>query len=168
MSDLFHKAASSLRHSNILLDVGAGIRPQAIATADRIICVEPFAPYADKLEDMGLQVIRNTANEALEPITHVDTIIALDVIEHMTEIDGKRFIRLCKEKADQVVIFTPLGFMPQEGDAWGMGGDEWQKHRSGWIPEDFNGWTIFKDEHFHDGRGGAFFAIWQRPEAVAA
>lgn len=165
MSALFQKAASSLRHSKILLDVGAGIRPQSIAKADQHICVEPYGPYADKLEDDGYQVIRKIANEALQDVVHVDTIVALDVIEHMTEIDGKRFLRLCKEKADQIVIFTPLGFVEQHGDAWGMGGDYWQEHRSGWIPEDFKGWTIFEDKDFHAGRCGAFFAIWQREAA---
>lgn len=162
---MFDEAASLLKSGGIVLDIGAGIRPQTLVKADRHICVEPFEPYVEKLEEMGYQIIPKTANDALEPISHVDTIVALDVIEHMTETDGKRFLRLCKEKADQIVIFTPLGFIEQEGDAWGMGGDEWQKHRSGWIPEDFKGWQILKDEAFHGDRGGAFFAIWQREVA---
>ncbi len=54
-------------------------------------------------------------------------------------------------------MFTPLGFTEQdapenEKDPWGHGGGfEWQRHRSGWTPEDFpaeQGWTVFVCKDF--------------------
>jgi len=43
-------------------------------------------------------------------------------------------------------------------DPWGMGGTEWQRHRSGWSPEEFpegDGWTVIACRDFHkvDGYG---------------
>ncbi len=37
----------------------------------------------------------------------------------------------------QVVLYTPYGFVEQTHDEWGLGGEEWQTHRSGWLPKDF-------------------------------
>ena len=67
--------------------------------------------------------------------------------------------------------------MPQEPNAdgldqWGMSGAEWQKHRSGWFPNDFpleNGWTVIASKVFHVEHAyrrelktpfGAMWCIW--------
>jgi len=71
------------------------------------------------------------------------------------------------------VLFTPLGYMPQEvhageSDGWNLGGGERQEHKSGWYPEDFPGWNILLCEHLHsiDHKGqpidppyGGFYAF---------
>lgn len=162
MKPLFRSAAACVSHGGVLLDIGAGIRPQKIVRADSHVCVEPFAPYADHLEAIGYTVKRCRARDALNASETVDHIVMLDVIEHMERQDGEAVLRLAQEKARQVVVFTPLGFVAQEGDAWGMGGDDWQRHRSGWLPEDFPGWTVLVDPSFHASKkAGAFFAIWK-------
>jgi hypothetical protein len=166
---LFQQAAHLVRPCGTLLDIGCGIRPQNLVTCERHTCVEPHFEYADALEQNGFAVIRSEANDAIkEGAERFDTIVALDVIEHMTREDGERFIELAKGNAkQQVVIFTPLGFMPQDGgdatDPWGMQGQEWQQHRSGWTPYDFIGWKIVTDPAFHHRNGvtyGAFFAVY--------
>ncbi len=82
-------------------------------------------------------------------------IYLLDAIEHMTRPAGELVLKLAKALGPkQIVVFTPKGFLPQEGDAWGLGGEEWQRHRSGWKPEDFPGWYI--EEYM----GMQFFAVW--------
>jgi hypothetical protein len=75
---------------------------------------------------------------------------------------------------EQIVIFTPLGFMPrhmesEEADGWGLSGSTVQQHRSGWTPEDFNPtWSFHICSQFHgvnfkgeklEETYGAFFAI---------
>ena len=75
-----------------------------------------------------------------------------DVIEHIDRETGLKVLPALKRIApQQIVIFTPLGYTwiniptKMSQDQWGMGGAEWQKHRSGWHPEDFptaDGWTI--------------------------
>ena len=63
------------------------------------------------------------------------------MIEHMDKPDAPRVIELAQRAATrQVVIYTPLGFMEQTTDAWGLGGDYWETHRSGWLPEELGDW----------------------------
>ncbi len=95
-----------------------------------------------------------TALEALTELEeNVDSIVMLDVIEHMEKTVGKTVLKLAEEKAkSQVVIYTPFGFKPQEGDAWGLNGHEWQRHRSGWTPDEFPDWRVVSDR-------SSFFAI---------
>jgi hypothetical protein len=138
--------------------VGAGIRPQPFFVAKTHICVEPHHEYANWLWDHGYQVLRATALEVLRWHARVDAIFMLDVIEHMSRLDGEAVLAMARDRAPLVVIYTPLGFReqsygPGEKDAWGMHGAEWQTHRSGWEPGDFPGATILAD---HD----AFFAIF--------
>lgn len=165
---LFRQAAGWLKPADVLLDVGAGIRPQNLVPCARHICAEPCAEYADALQHAGFEVIRARATEALALTGPVDTIVALDVIEHMERAEGEVFLQAAMQRAaHQVVIFTPLGFMPQHGgddvDPWGLQGQHWQQHRSGWLPEDFIGWRVIVDPKFHSKHNfGAFFAIWTR------
>lgn len=138
-----------------VLDIGAGIRPmQWYVPGIFFICVEPYDAYADILEANGYSVIRQTAIQALQSTLVCDAIYLLDVLEHMHKNEGIEVIELAKKKArKQIVIFTPKGFVQQTKDAWNMGGEYWQTHRSGWLPGEFPGWDIsFYDE--------GFFAIW--------
>jgi hypothetical protein len=150
------------RRVDSLVDIGPGIRPQQLVSAQSLLCVEPHGAYAEYLVQRNYRVLQADALRALGFISSVDTITALDVIEHMTRVEGEEFVRRALEVASQqVIVFTPLGYLPQPPvDAWRMGGGEWQEHRSGWTPADFPGWRIVKLPGFHPGGHGAFFAIW--------
>jgi hypothetical protein len=143
-----------------VMDIGAGLRPVGWYKPARHICVDPHPPYVAKLADAGYTVYRMTAREALTSriIERVDAIYLLDVIEHMTREEGEDAVwEAVAYGAKQVVISTPNGFLAQEGDAWGLGGEEWQKHRSGWTPTDFPGWEI---SHYDNGHlQGGFTAV---------
>ena len=138
-----------------VLDIGAGIRPMQWYVPDNfLICVEPHDPYADILEDAGYIVVRQTAIVALQSAMVFEAVYLLDVLEHMHKVEGMEVIELAKEKATkQVIIFTPKGFTEQTEDVWNLGGEYWQKHRSGWLPGEFPGWAI---SYFDTG----FFAVW--------
>ncbi len=128
---------------DVVADIGAGIRPMQWYQPKRHICVEPYPPYREKLEQCGYETVGATAIEFLGTCKPIEAIYMLDVIEHMHKDDGWRAIGLALEKATvQVVLFTPKGFLKQDEDGWGMGGDHWQKHRSGWLPGEFEGWRI--------------------------
>lgn len=169
---LFQLAAKHVRPCEVLLDVGAGIRPQRMIECKQHVCIEPHGEYADVLQESGFTVVRATGVQALDRWKgQVDTIIAIDVLEHMAREEGERFVLLAKAKArQQVVLFTPLGFFPQDGgdkvDPWGLQGQHWQKHRSGWLPKEFPGWTCLVDKKFNSG-AGAFFAIWDADRVAA-
>ena len=140
-----------------VLDIGAGIRPMGWFKPKQHICVEPFEPYAAQLRAAGYWVWGMTAVEAL-CLAHggppIDAVYLLDVIEHMPRATGERALWAARAlKPAQIVVSTPNGFLAQQGDAWGMGGEYWQEHRSGWTPADFPGWTISLYDNGHP-RGG--------------
>lgn len=138
-----------------VLDIGAGLRPMPWYAPKRHICVEPHPPYAERLRAAGYEVWETTALNALRDLEpgEFDAVYLLDVVEHMQRADGAEVLLFARKlRPKQIVVFTPNGFLPQENDAWGLGGEYWQKHRSGWTPGDFPGWTI---EHY---MGMQFFA----------
>lgn len=130
---------------NVILDIGAGIRPINWFTPKAHICVEPHSPYADCLEEAGYWVWRTTALGALSRANHgeFDAIYMLDVIEHMERAEGEEVLALAIALAPkQIVVSSPDGFLHQDWDLWKMGGEHWQTHRSAWTPADFPGWAI--------------------------
>ncbi len=170
-----------------LLDIGCAFRPQDFIAAQVHICCEPCEEYMDRLliETAGsakFVYLKSDLEESskLFPAASVDTVLLVDVIEHAEREQGLASLeRLKRVVRKQIALFTPIGFMPQEShadgvDPWGMGGTEWQRHRSGWSPDDFppgDGWTVVACRDFHqvDGYGrpllapfGAMWAIWNR------
>ena len=167
----------------VILDIGCGIRPQKIIQPVVHICCEPFEQYISYLQR---EVVPNTNydfillkakwEDIIEviPPGSVDTVFLIDVIEHLNKESGLKLLKPTEKMARrQVVIFTPLGFFPQEHpdgkDAWGFDGGSWQTHRSGWYPEDFDWtWDIFACKNYHkidnmhnelEEPVGAFWAI---------
>lgn len=157
---LFHTALSLYKPAKRLADIGCGIRPQNIFPADLTIYVEPYSEYADWLDAHGFHpLVRQTAETFLSKTSPLDCVVLFDVIEHMEKDEGKRALKFAREKAKQVFVFTPHGFQENEGndkdgkDAWGLGGIEMQRHKSGWYREDFEGWSVFDD-------GESILAVW--------
>jgi hypothetical protein len=186
-SELISTASEAMLEASTLLDIGCAFRPQKILVPKIHICCEPFHEYMDRLiaETAGdshfvyLQLNIEQTCDAF-PDRSVDTAFLGDVIEHIDrDISARCLTKLKSIVRRQIILFTPIGFMPQdpsEGNAdidqWGMHGVEWQKHRSGWTPDDFpesDGWLVIACRDFHqdDGYGraleepfGAMWAIW--------
>jgi Methyltransferase domain len=173
-----------LEPARVVVDVGPGIRPQTILSPEIHVCVEPYRPYVAKLreitgDDPHFVFLTATWDRVLPlmPDDSVDSVVALDVIEHLERRQGKKLLAEARRIArQQVIIFTPLGFYDQSysedraTDAWGMEGVYWQTHRSGWTPDDFSeDWHIVACSDFHtvnedqvplDEPFGAFWAIY--------
>jgi hypothetical protein len=187
---LIPTATARLLQSKIVLDIGCGIQPQRLVRPEVHICCEPFMQYVERLQelvrlepDRNFVVLNATWDQAVQvfPPKSVDTVILHDVIEHLEKEDALRLLQATEPLARrQIVVFTPLGFMPQHHpdgkDAWGLDGGHWQEHRSGWQPEDFDdSWDLFVTKVFHltDVHGnvletpfGALWAIKTFPEAL--
>ena len=129
-----------------VLDIGAGLRPMCWYTPKLHFCIEPYKLYVERLAYAGYRVIERTALQFLSGSCLLyEAIYLLDVIEHMDKEEGEEVIKLAIGLATkQVVIFTPHGFMQQTEDAWGLGGDYWQTHRSGWLPGEFPDWHTYR------------------------
>lgn len=186
---LLTTAASQLQQVNVILDIGCGIIPQSLVKPIVHICVEPFHQYIYELQKKTMNsvdrtwiILKTTWAETIKilPERSVDTVFLLDVIEHLDKEEAKELLRATEAIArKQIVIFTPLGFLPQNHpdgkDAWGFEGGYWQEHKSGWEPEDFDdSYNICASKVFHNfdnmGRAfdkpfGAFWAIKNIPEA---
>lgn len=186
---LLAAALARMKPADTVLDIGCGINPQSYVHPFLHICCEPSAEYVAKLRE-GLRerqdriwvVLNLDWRGAVEhiPAGSVDSIFLVDVIEHLEKEPARELLQKTVALAPkQVILFTPLGFMPQHHedgrDAWGLGGAAWQEHRSGWTPEDFDeAWeaVVCKDFHQADNLNrplkepfGAFWAVWTNPKA---
>lgn len=120
-TELQGRIAALIRDAGLVLDVGCGIRPQQFVTPDFLICVEPHPEYVDilrgNLAGADAAVIASDARTALAalPDRPADTIFLLDVIEHLEKTEGRDLIAHAERVTrQQIVVFTPLGFLPQE------------------------------------------------------
>lgn len=181
-ADLITAVELEVKETEVIADIGCGIVPVSYFRPMLHIMVEPWSEYSDVLshryaDDKSIIILKVGALEALKAFAEnsVDSIFLIDVIEHLEKDDGIQVISECERVArEQIVVFTPLGFMPQSvqsgtSDAWGLNGLSVQEHRSGWYPSDFgSSWLsyICKEYHKLDYKGdqldkpyGAFFAI---------
>jgi len=173
-----------------VLDVGCGINPQEYLRPVVHICCEPFHQYVERLQqivsartDRIYVLMEASWDEVVRifPPSSVDTVFLVDVVEHLEKEEGRRLLSQTEHIARrQLVVFTPLGYMPQHHsdgkDAWGLDGAAWQEHRSGWLPEEFDeSWQVLACNDFHsaDNMGrrlekpfGAFWAARTRPESA--
>jgi len=139
-----------VKQTDTVLDIWSWIRPQNIIKPITHICCEPYKEYSDMLlskmkRDSNLVVLNIGWQEAVQifPANSVDTVILLDVIEHLEKEEWLKLLeKTIKIARKQVIIFTPYWFLPQEvpvwmKDAWWLDWAEWQNHKSWWLPKDF-------------------------------
>lgn len=181
-TDLLAAVERAIKETDVVMDIGCGIVPMNYFRPKLHLLVEPWKEYSDILAyryagDKSVVILRTGALEALQLLgdNSVDSIFLLDVIEHMEKEVGRQVLREAERVArEQIVVFTPLGFMPQhmEGaaaDGWGLGGTTVQEHLSGWEPSDFGSeWDFYINKTFHtvdykreplDQVYGAFYAV---------
>ena len=114
-----------MKSVEIVLDIGCGIMPQNYIKPLVHICCEPYREYVDHLQqkiaaldtrDRSYVVLNMGWQDAVRffPAKSVDTVFLVDVIEHLEKAEGQRLLAATEAIArSQVVVFTPLGFMPQ-------------------------------------------------------
>jgi len=160
--DIFAKLPRTKR----LVDVGCGVRPFPLP-CDEHICIDPHPEYLVHLRywqpfDRKVTFIDGDATALADQPREDTTVLLLDVIEHIDKENGL-LIRDLAEEFEHAIIFTPLGFYEQgdaNPDAWGLNGGHWQKHRSGWMPEEFANWKVWVwDLWHHEHKCGAILAI---------
>lgn len=156
-----------------VLDIGCGVRPFNLDRFGAHVCLEPFLPYAKVLAHRyagksGIipLIAKAPADLHMFPDNSFDSVFLLDVVEHMSKVDGLNAIEEAKRIArESVHVFTPLGFMeqhvgPDDDDGWGYSGNELQTHISGWEPSEFPDFYVTVMENYHEVPSGTFGAIW--------
>ena len=182
-SQIFDVAKRFIKPADTLADIGPGIRPTTLVQSKLHMCIEPYLEYIDhyanlvKNGEKDFKVFLNMDWQRFVdvfPGASFDTITLIDVVEHLEKSTALQLLsKTEKISRGQVIVFTPLGFMPQchpDGiDAWGLGGGAFQEHKSGWTPQDFGDdylVLVCREFHFLDHSGkrfpkpyGAFLAV---------
>lgn len=125
-----------------VLDVACGLSLKSKYIPAQIrVGVDIHEPYFKHIEsDVPYVVVKHDIRKLDKIFTpkSFDLVIALDIIEHITKKEGLELMKQCEKIARKAVIIeTPNGYVPQDIDIQGHGGDKWQTHRSGWVPKDF-------------------------------
>jgi len=157
-----------LLDSHTLLDVGCGVG----ATLREFRCpikigVDAHRPYLENTKYgepfIRLNFMAECLNEIFLPHS-LDSVTLIDVIEHFEKEVAFSVLRQVEEIATKkVIVFTPRGFFKQtEVDHYGLGGESYQRHRSGWEVADFQklGYNIVVFSKFHDQRNLAFLQVY--------
>lgn len=126
-----------------VLDVACGLSLKSkFIPADIRVGVDIYDKYFDHIEsNVPYVVIKHDVTKLEEIFTpkSFDVVIALDIVEHLEKDDSLKMIKMLEKIARKAVIIeTPKGFVPQNIDILGHGGDEFQTHRCGWEVEEFN------------------------------
>ncbi|UUZ94577.1 class I SAM-dependent methyltransferase [Paenibacillus sp. P25] len=154
-----------IRPSDSILDVGSGIGLLLqYYECPIILALDAHRPYLENRVNRSPHIIPINADardmgKMFVPKS-VSTVAFIDSIEHFTKPEGLALLHEAEIIAkSRVVVFTPRGFFPQNHvDHYGMSGEFYQSHRSGWEPEEFlnRGYYVLVFKHFHDAANPAF------------
>ena len=124
-----------------VLDVGCGLSLKSrYIQADIRVGLDLWRPYLEKIDATVPYVTINADATRMDELflpKSFDLVLMLDIIEHLDKPEALRLM----EKAERIarkatVIETPKGFLPQNLDILGLGGDSLQTHRCGFETEE--------------------------------
>jgi SAM-dependent methyltransferase len=120
-----------------ILDVACGLSFKSKFIDAKIrVGVDIHEPYFEHIEaDVPFAVVKYDVRKLSDIFipNSFDLVIALDIIEHLEKDEAISMIKQCEKIARKAVVLeTPEGYVPQNMDILGHGGDEWQTHRCGW------------------------------------
>jgi hypothetical protein len=151
------------RDCDSVLDVGTGLMHSLDLVACRVkLGLDAHRPYLERRERGGAVPINASALdlERLFVPGAVDLVTLIDVLEHFEPQDAREVLRQAAAVAGRrVLLFTPRGHFPQAGfDAFGLGGEELQRHRSSWEPETLAelGFRVAVLTGFHNDANASF------------
>lgn len=142
LGDLFYykKLQSELKEASSVLDLGCGSQSPLAKIKKKffLVGVDIFKP---RIRQSKKKKIHNQylVGDVLEidkffKKNSFDTVVALDLIEHLEKKDGLRLLKkmelIAKKK---IIILTPNGFTKQDQDE----NNPYQVHQSGWTSEEF-------------------------------
>ena len=87
---------------------------------------------------------------------HYDVANCSDGIEHLIKDDGIRLVERMKTISDKQILFTPLGNYLVE-----VGNPDPKCHKSGWYPDDFEGFAAIIAPKYHPTLGIGAFWVWK-------
>lgn len=125
------------RYDNLILDIGCGNNsPCQVIKNKRIVGLDGFLPYIIESKGKGIHDDYVLCDIRYMPIKNktVDTIVALEVIEHFDFFSGSNLLKCFENIAkNRIIVSTPNGWLHQNE----FDGNHYQKHLSAWYPRNF-------------------------------
>ena len=124
-----------------VLDVACGLSLKSqYIDAEIRVGVDIYRPYLEKIQAdvpyVALQADALDIGKLFLPRSF-DLVLLLDIVEHLEKPQSLQLMEMAESIARvAVIVETPKGYVPQNIDIWGHGGDEFQTHRCGWEPEE--------------------------------
>ena len=146
-----------------VLDVGTGLMHSLAESSVKVrLGLDAHRPYLEQRhvpEAVPLNASALSIEQLFVPGA-VDLVTMIDVIEHFDKDDAFELLRQSESVARRrVALFTPRGHFPQSGyDAFELGGEELQRHRSSWEPEELRerGYRVIVIEGMHGPWNNSF------------
>ena len=141
-----------------LLDIGCGIcnvlREFPVPVRVGVDVWRPYLTWVRNNVPRDIVLVNADASEVRDLFLDdsFDVVSLIDVVEHFPKAKGYKLLKDAEAVAiEQVLVFAPRGKNPQRDDAWNMGGEKYQRHRSEWQPKDFKklGYKVLALEKFH-------------------
>ena len=168
--DFMTSVNSLLVTSQSVLDIGSGIGVLLEQyAASQIVALDIHRPFLEKRVYASPHIVPLHADAMLIDSLFLPktfgAVTLIDSIEHFTKENGLAVLRKAEQLArERVVVFTPRGYFPQSVDHYGLNGDVYQTHYSGWEPADFEalGYDVLVFTGFHDASNVAFVESFGR------
>ena len=166
--DAFRPLVRPLSRDSVL-DVGTGLMSSLELVGRRVkLGVDAHRPYLEQRRVVDAVPIDASADRPTSLFVPggVDLVTLIDVLEHFASEDVR--VVLCQAEAvaaRRVVLFTLRGEFRQSGfDAFGLGGEEYQRQRSTWEPEDLaaNGYRVAVLTGLHNASNASFVEAFGR------
>lgn len=148
-----------------LLDVGSGLCILLeYMNFNHIVAMDIHRPYLmNRQYNAGHVIPLNADAHQMSRLFVPDSVSAvsfIDSIEHFTKQEGLALLQSADVIArHHVIVFTPRGYFPQDDvDHYGMNGEIYQAHHSGWEPEELDslGYDVIIMKQFHGTENPAF------------
>lgn len=126
-----------------VLDVGSGqgnIASDSRLKGADITCVDSDVSAVKECKKRGLHSVQIDVREIPKRFSkeEFEIVWCLDILEHLEKSEALKLLedleRICQKK---LIVFIPLGYLPQDRDPQGSFDSELVKHRSTWEKKDF-------------------------------
>jgi hypothetical protein len=157
------------RDCDSVLDVGTGLMSSLELVGCRVkLGVDAHRPYLQQRRVVDAVPTNAPADRQTSLFVPgaVDLVTLIDVLDHFASEDARVVLRQAEAvAARRMVLFTPRGEFRQSGfDAFGLGGEEYQRHRSTWEPEDLAaiGYRVAVLTGLHNASNASFVEAFGR------
>jgi hypothetical protein len=145
-----------LSNVSSVLDLGCGFDSSVgLCDTKYKVGADLFLPYLSKSRQVGAHddyVLADIRALCMREKSF-DTVLALDVLEHLTKSDGYKLLgEMSRIAIRKIIVFTPNGYLYQSA----RDGNPFQTHRSGWTVEELqdlgfrieglNGWKPLRTQ----------------------